>query len=73
MKIWLADDYSYGRVLIVDGTCTDPVEVANKYGQGSTGEIVHIWNDENHSRLPDQTVYWDAKKKKYRTYKIEGA
>lgn len=67
-KIWIASDSSHGRMLTVDRNGRSPISLANEFGRAETGEIIHIWDNEDTERMPDHAVYWDSRACEYREY-----
>lgn len=65
MKIWIASDYTNGRMYEVENNGETAIEIANKYGRAESGEIIHIWRNGDTERMPDDEVYWNSKRNKY--------
>lgn len=65
MKIWIASDYTNGRMYEVENNGETAIEIANKYGRAESGEIIHIWWNGDTKRMPDDEVYWNSKRNKY--------
>lgn len=68
MKIWIASDCTHGRYLDIPDDGLSAVDIAYKYGRAEWGEVVHIFRDGNTDKQPDDQVYWDYQRRKYRCY-----
>lgn len=66
--IWMASDCTRGAMYDIDAENLSPISIAYRYGRAESGEIIHIWNDDNTERDPDHRVMWDAKRREYRAY-----